>query len=93
MSKSYTRKEVSQHSTDGDCWIIIDKRVFDVSKFAKFHPGGKWVLMTAAGKDATEQFYALHRAEILHKYMDKLCIGAVEGKKGLYGRLYCDVIR
>eukprot|EP00959_Pyramimonas_sp_CCMP1952_P090083 1885972-Pyramimonas_sp.AAC.2 len=60
---SYSRDEVAQHNKDGDCWIIIDNRVFDVTKFARFHPGGKWVLFTVAGKDATEEFYAYHRAE------------------------------
>eukprot|EP00240_Pyramimonas_obovata_P002298 CAMPEP_0118924594 /NCGR_PEP_ID=MMETSP1169-20130426/2660_1 /TAXON_ID=36882 /ORGANISM="Pyramimonas obovata, Strain CCMP722" /LENGTH=522 /DNA_ID=CAMNT_0006865721 /DNA_START=158 /DNA_END=1726 /DNA_ORIENTATION=- len=77
--KTYSRNEVAQHNKDGDCWIIIDNRVFDVTKFARFHPGGKWILLTVAGKDATEEFYANHRAEILQKYMDKLCIGTVEG--------------
>ena len=34
---------------------------YDVTKFAGVHPGGTQILLEYAGKDATEDFYALHR--------------------------------
>eukprot|EP00403_Amphidinium_massartii_P011717 CAMPEP_0178415398 /NCGR_PEP_ID=MMETSP0689_2-20121128/23530_1 /TAXON_ID=160604 /ORGANISM="Amphidinium massartii, Strain CS-259" /LENGTH=520 /DNA_ID=CAMNT_0020036715 /DNA_START=27 /DNA_END=1589 /DNA_ORIENTATION=- len=63
-----TREEVAKHNTANDCWIIVDGDVYDVTKFAKLHPGGLQVLLDAAGQDATEDFYGLHRAEVLEKY-------------------------
>jgi cytochrome b involved in lipid metabolism len=27
-----------QHNKDGDCWVVIDKKVYDVSKFLDDHP-------------------------------------------------------
>jgi hypothetical protein len=33
-----------------------------------------------AGKDATEEFFALHREDVLKKYHEKLVIGTVKGK-------------
>jgi len=51
-----------------------------MSKFAQFHPGGATVLYDVAGKDATEQFYGLHRQSVLVKYGPKYEIGTVKGQ-------------
>lgn len=45
----YTREEVAKHNQPGDAWIIIDNFVYDISKFAKLHPGGNQILMDYAG--------------------------------------------
>jgi alkylation response protein AidB-like acyl-CoA dehydrogenase len=55
--------------------------VFDVSKFARLHPGGKEILLEQAGTDATEIFYRYHRYDVILKYQDKLVIGQLEGAK------------
>ncbi|KAK3237200.1 hypothetical protein CYMTET_52705 [Cymbomonas tetramitiformis] len=80
-AKIISRDEVSRHNTENDCWIIVDKYVYDVTKFQKFHPGGKWVINQVAGQDATEAFYAMHRADVLSKYHKRLCIGVVSGEE------------
>ena len=51
--KTFTREEVKRHSSEKDCWIIIDSEVFDVTKFADMHPGGAQVLLDYAGQDVT----------------------------------------
>ncbi|KAK7033079.1 cytochrome b5 heme-binding domain-containing protein [Favolaschia claudopus] len=63
-------------------WVIIDSRVYDLSSFAKLHPGGQSVLLDPeiAGGDATEQFFALHRTEVLDRY-SRLQIGTIEGEE------------
>jgi len=74
--------ELSKHSSDGDLWIAVDGHVLDCSKFAKLHPGSKQALLDVAGKDATTEFYALHRSEVLTKYLPRLKIGILEGAEG-----------
>ncbi len=37
----------------GDCWLVIEGRVYDVSEFMIRHPGGRWIILAQAGKDAT----------------------------------------
>ncbi|BGP14303.1 hypothetical protein JCM10213_009164 [Rhodosporidiobolus nylandii] len=78
--KSFSKDEVAKHNKDGDLWIIIDSAVYDLSKFADLHPGGLYVLLQVAGKDATEAFFGMHRAEVLNKY-GRYIIGTVENEK------------
>lgn len=68
MTDKITLDEVAKHTQPGDAWVIVDGDVYDVSKFAKMHPGGEMLLLEYAGKDATEDFYGLHRHDVLDKY-------------------------
>jgi len=45
----FTRAEVAAHNTDASNWIIIDDKVYDVTKFARFHPGGTAFIRNSAG--------------------------------------------
>lgn len=76
----FTPEEVSKHNSSDDLWIIVDNNVYDLSRFANLHPGGKAVLVdsTIAGQDATEAFFSVHRSEVLEKpQYAKLRIGSV----------------
>ncbi|CAD7960377.1 unnamed protein product [Amoebophrya sp. A25] len=77
----FSAEEVAKHNKLGDLWLIIEDKVYDVSKFANVHPGGKTILLDIVGNEATQHFYAFHRTEVLEKYHSKLCIGTVEGAK------------
>lgn len=68
MAGSITREEVAKHNKADDAWIIVDGDVYDVTRFAGVHPGGTNILLEYAGKDATEDFFGLHRVEVLDKY-------------------------
>lgn len=54
-SNSYTLQEVAQHASETDCWMAIEGKVYDVTKFVSQHPGGK-AIVNGCGKDATELF-------------------------------------
>ncbi|KAH9994801.1 acyl-CoA dehydrogenase/oxidase [Russula vinacea] len=60
-----TRDNVAEHNKDGDLWVIIDSKVYDLTRFKNLHPGGAAVLLDddIAGQDATDAFYGLHRHE------------------------------
>ena len=49
----YTRAEVALHKKPQDLWIIIDGKVYDVTNWLKYHPGGKKLLQHYGGEDAT----------------------------------------
>jgi predicted heme/steroid binding protein len=74
--REYSLADVSKHNKEDDAWVIIDNLVYDVSKFAEVHPGGALLLLQYAGKDATEEFWEVHRYDVLLKYK-KLIIGQI----------------
>lgn len=81
-SREYSLEEVAKHKKEGDLWIIIEGKVYDLSKFGKLHPGGLPPLLdpAVAGGDATELFYSLHRSSVLQEPRYKrLQVGVVAG--------------
>ncbi|CAK9111277.1 Acyl-CoA dehydrogenase apdG (Aspyridones biosynthesis protein G) [Durusdinium trenchii] len=74
----YTEADVAKHNQNGDCWLIIEGAVYDVSKFMAFHPGSTGIIERVAGTDCTTEFFSLHREEVLEKY-ERLKIGQVKG--------------
>jgi predicted heme/steroid binding protein len=79
MTETFTRDQIAKSNAEETLLTIIDSRVYDLTDFTDFHPGGETVLRQVAGKDATSEFYNLHRHEVLTKYSD-LCVGTIEGE-------------
>jgi acyl-CoA 6-desaturase (Delta-6 desaturase) len=60
----YTWNEVKKHNIKGDCWIVINDNVYNVSEFKLVHPGGSRIISHYSGQDATVnklliQFFSL----------------------------------
>ena len=64
FEKLFTREEVAKlaHSTNGPQLLVIDNVVYDVSRFAYEHPGGKMMIDSYVGKDATSAYVSVHSA-------------------------------
>ncbi|KAL8161442.1 hypothetical protein V2J09_012931 [Rumex salicifolius] len=78
MPKIYTLEEASKHNTRDDCWVVINGKVYDVTKFLNKHPGGADVFFDVAGKDAKEEFEAAGHGFIPRMMMKFFCIGTLE---------------
>ncbi|KAA1467460.1 acyl-CoA dehydrogenase NM domain-like protein [Dentipellis sp. KUC8613] len=89
--KQFTREEVAQHNKADDLWVIIDAKVYDISRFKNLHPGGAAVLLDdeVAGQDATEAFYGIHRHEVLERpQYARLQIGVIKDEQSvIHGRV------
>jgi len=49
----YTWKEVGEHKDRNDRWIVINGYIYDVTSWAKRHPGGEKIIGGYAGHDAS----------------------------------------
>ncbi|KAK2100356.1 hypothetical protein P7K49_021704 [Saguinus oedipus] len=49
----FTWDEVAQRSGCKERWLVIDRKVYNVSEFTRRHPGGSRVISHYAGQDAT----------------------------------------
>ncbi|VDO97006.1 unnamed protein product [Soboliphyme baturini] len=54
-----TAYDMALHSTEDSAWMILNGRVFNVTPYLSYHPGGVEKLMLAAGKDGTDLFNAV----------------------------------
>ncbi|KAK9672400.1 hypothetical protein RND81_12G098100 [Saponaria officinalis] len=76
--KVFTFEDVSKHNSSKDCWLIISGKVYDVTPFMEDHPGGDEVLLSATGKDATNDFEDVGHSDSAREEMQKLYIGEVD---------------
>nr|XP_012605313.1 fatty acid desaturase 2-like protein FADS2P1 [Microcebus murinus] len=72
----YTWQEIQRHSQEADQWLVINRKVYDVTGWADRHPGGRQVLKHYAGEDATDVFRAVHpEIDVVKLYLKPLLIG------------------
>ncbi|CAE8625674.1 unnamed protein product [Polarella glacialis] len=69
MAATLTMDEVAKHNTKEDCWVVLYGKAYDLSKFAKVHPGGAKLITNAAGMDATAAFDPIHPKDIMEKLL------------------------
>jgi fatty acid desaturase len=75
----YTYNDVREHDKPGDSWMVINNKVYDMSKFD--HPGGR-VWNMAFGKEATLMYHSHHAMvketgpdKRFDALLEKYCIG------------------
>eukprot|EP00747_Dinoflagellata_sp_TGD_P213857 gnl/TRDRNA2_/TRDRNA2_86767_c0_seq1.p1 gnl/TRDRNA2_/TRDRNA2_86767_c0~~gnl/TRDRNA2_/TRDRNA2_86767_c0_seq1.p1 ORF type:complete len:268 (-),score=81.60 gnl/TRDRNA2_/TRDRNA2_86767_c0_seq1:221-1024(-) len=74
----YTVEEVARHNTEKSLWLIMNRKVYDVTKFHKHHPGGAAVILNMAGKDATSAANTAHSNALPGNVMKEFVIGNVK---------------
>ncbi|XP_030381649.1 cytochrome b5 isoform X1 [Scaptodrosophila lebanonensis] len=75
MSKEITLATVKEHNKSNDLWIIIENKVYDVTKFLNEHPGGEDSLLSVAGRDGTKDFIDVGHSQDARNMMKKYYIG------------------
>ena len=59
-----------------DRWLVIDRKVYNITKWSSRHLGGQRVIGHYAGEDATDAFLAFHRnLGFVPEFMKPLLIG------------------
>ncbi|KAG2502744.1 hypothetical protein JM16_009634 [Phytophthora kernoviae] len=76
--RSITMEEVSHHNTEEDCWSVLDGKVYNLTPYLKFHPGGVADLLLSAGGDCTDLFNEKHPWVNGHSMLEKCYIGQLD---------------
>ena len=66
-----TSAEMARHCVEGDVWVAVQGKVYDVTAWLPHHPGGDLPLLSLAGQDVTDAFVAYHPASawrVLDRY-------------------------
>lgn len=73
----YSLAEVAEHYSTEDCWIVVCDRVYDVTGFLDSHPGGYFIIMEHAGRDATLVFRGSRHSDDAVRMLDQYLIGVL----------------
>ncbi|KAK2165373.1 hypothetical protein LSH36_51g03067 [Paralvinella palmiformis] len=72
-------EDIKKHNTKTDAWIVIDGSIYDISNWAKKHPGGRKIISNYAGEDATEAWCAFHTDKnYASKFLKSILVGKVK---------------
>ncbi|EEB07692.1 cytochrome b5 reductase [Schizosaccharomyces japonicus yFS275] len=55
-----SKEELAKHNKPDDCWMCIKGKVYNITPYLQFHPGGVGDLIDYAGQDATNKFMETH---------------------------------
>uniref|UniRef100_A0A061RYG6 Cytochrome b5 n=1 Tax=Tetraselmis sp. GSL018 TaxID=582737 RepID=A0A061RYG6_9CHLO len=77
--KVFSLEECQKHTKEEDCWIIVHGKVYDVTAMLDEHPGGGDIIVSASGRDATDDFEDVGHSRSAREWLEKLCIGKYEG--------------
>ncbi|XP_050298908.1 cytochrome b5 reductase 4 isoform X2 [Anthonomus grandis grandis] len=72
---SITKQELAKHNKRNDAWLAIRGKVYNVTEYFPFHPGGVEELMRGAGIDATNLFDEVHPWVNYEQILQKCLIG------------------
>lgn len=67
--------QVKSHNSSKDCWIIIDGKVYNVTKYLDDHPGGAEIILELAGGDATREFTDIGHSNTAKNILESYEIG------------------
>ncbi|KAL2809677.1 cytochrome b5-like heme/steroid binding domain-containing protein [Aspergillus granulosus] len=81
-NKELTLKEVAEHNTKKDLYLVVHDKVYDCSTFVDEHPGGEEVLLDVAGQDGTEAFEDVGHSDEAREILEGLLVGSLKRLPG-----------
>lgn len=77
VMRKITPEEMALHNKEDDCWMALFGKVYNVTPYMKFHPGGIDELMRGAGANSTDLFNEIHPWVNLQGMLEKCIIGTL----------------
>ncbi|KAI0027545.1 cytochrome b5-like heme/steroid binding domain-containing protein, partial [Vararia minispora EC-137] len=66
---------LKQHNKQDDAWSVFNGKVYNITPYVDFHPGGAREIMRAAGRDGTKLFALTHSWVNVDYMLDACFIG------------------
>ncbi|RID42490.1 hypothetical protein BRARA_J02368 [Brassica rapa] len=73
--------EVKKHKSGDSMWTVLKGRVYNISPYMNFHPGGVDMLMKAVGRDGTLLFNKYHAWVNFDVLLEKCLVGVLDDSK------------
>ncbi|QPG76608.1 hypothetical protein FOA43_004000 [Brettanomyces nanus] len=70
-----TKAQLKQHHSGKDCWISLGGKVYNITNYLDYHPGGREILVDNSGADGTMMFQRYHPWVSFEKILDACFIG------------------
>lgn len=55
-TREFSLEVVARHSSEADCWMAINGKVYDLSTYIPEHPSRQAIILAWCGKEATEAY-------------------------------------
>lgn len=72
-----SKEELKSHKTKEDCWTSINGKVFNITPYVDFHPGGVGEIMKCAGRDGTALFNKYHSWVNADRMLENCLVGVL----------------
>ncbi len=77
-------REIIKHNNEKDCWIVIGKKVYDITNYIKKHPAPPAMLIKYCGKDGSKAFKSKdigkdHNPQS-YKLLEMMVVGKLKAK-------------
>ncbi|CAG5119548.1 unnamed protein product [Candidula unifasciata] len=77
LSRPIPRSEIADHCSSQSCWMVVNNKVYDVTRFLRMHPGGEDIILEYGGHDATSAFIDKGHSPDAYGMLTEYCIGRV----------------
>ncbi|KAK0552971.1 hypothetical protein OC846_002694 [Tilletia horrida] len=72
-----TPSELKKHKSRDDVWTALNNKVYNLTPYLRFHPGGEDELMRVAGRDGTRLFMLTHSWVNIDSIMEGTMVGVL----------------
>ncbi|KAI8799840.1 microsomal cytochrome b5 [Cladochytrium replicatum] len=76
--KTFVWADITAHNKRKDIWLVIEGKVYNITKFMDEHPGGEEVLLEQGGGDATEAFEEIGHSDDAKELLKEYLIGELK---------------
>ena len=76
--RSRRAEEVATHNTMEDCWTVLRGKVYNLTPYVNFHPGGDKILKAVLGRDCTKLFDKYHKWVNGEYMLEKCKVGVLD---------------